>query len=100
MTLHGIEFPLDRIARFCQTSGIKRFALFGSILRDDFGPESDIDVLVEFYPGVKVGLSLFRLQDELSAMLGRRVDLNTVGFLSPHFRDEVLEKAEPVYVAA
>lgn len=100
MKLHGIEIPEERIAAFCKANGIRRLALFGSILRDDFGPTSDIDVLVEFASGVKVGLSFIRMQDELSEMLGRRVDLNTVGFLSKHFRDEVVEKAEPVYVAA
>jgi uncharacterized protein len=100
MKLHGIDMPTERIAAFCRQNGIRRLALFGSILRDDFGPESDIDVLVEFQPGVRVGLSFFRIQDELSEILGRRVDLNTAGFLSAQFRDDVITEAEPVYVAA
>jgi len=100
MKLHGIDVPIDRVAAFCRENGIRRLALFGSILRDDFGPESDIDVLVEFQSGVRVGLSFFRIQDELSDLLGRRVDLNTAGFLSAAFRDDVIAEAEPVYVAA
>jgi hypothetical protein len=100
MKLHGIEIPVETLADFCRDNGIKRMGLFGSILRDDFGPDSDIDVLVEFQPGVRVGLSFFRLQDELSLILGRRVDLNTPGFLSRHLRDEIAEEVEAVYVAA
>ena len=100
MILHGIEIPQERIAAFCQANGIHRLALFGSILRDDFRPESDIDVLVEFQPGTRVGLSFIRMQDELSAILARRVDLNTPGSLSKYFRAEVLKETEPLYVAA
>lgn len=77
-----------------------KLSLFGSVLRDDFRPDSDVDVLVEFEAGCTPGLALFALQDELSAMIGRRVDLNTPGFLSPHFRQEVLQAAEVRYVAA
>ena len=58
MTLHGIEIPRERIEAFCHAYGIRRLAFFGSILHDDFRPESDIDVLVEFQPGVRVGLAL------------------------------------------
>ena len=75
-------------------------ALFGSILREDFRTESDIDVLVEFQPGVRVGLAFIRMQDELSAILGHKVDLNTPGRLSKYFRAEVLDEAEALYVAA
>ena len=100
MKLHNIEIPQARIDAFCLNNGIRRLAIFGSILRDDFRPESDIDVLVEFQPGVRIGLAFIRLQDELSAMLGRRVDLNTPGSLSKYFRDEVLHEAEALYVAA
>lgn len=100
MTLHGIEFPRERIEPFCKTNGIRRLALFGSVLRDDFRPDSDIDVLVEFQPGVRVGLAFVRIQDELSAILGRKVDLNTPGSLSKYFRDKVLQEAETFYVAA
>ena len=100
MTLHGIKIPREQLAAFCQANGIRRLALFGSILRDDFRPESDIDLLVEFQPGVHVGLAFVRMQDELSAMLGHKVDLNTPGGLSKYFRAEVLDEAEPLYIAA
>lgn len=100
MKLHGIEISRERIAAFCRANGIRRLALFGSILRDDFRPESDVDVLVEFQPGVRVGLAFFRMQDELSSILGRKVDLHTPGSLSKYFRAEVLDEAEALYVAA
>ena len=100
MELHGIEIPEDQIAEFCQANGIIRLALFGSVIRDDFQANSDIDVLVEFGPGVKVGLAFVRLQDELSTILSRKVDLITPAGLSKYFRDEVLGEAEALYVAA
>ncbi|MFA5043843.1 MAG: nucleotidyltransferase family protein [Kiritimatiellia bacterium] len=100
MTLRNIEIPRERIATFCLANGIRRLALFGSILRDDFRPESDVDVLVEFQPGVRVGLAFIRMQDELSSVLGRKVDLHTPGSLSKYFRAEVLDEAEDLYVAA
>jgi hypothetical protein len=98
---HGIDIPRDKIAEFCRRNHIARFALFGSLLRDDFAPGSDIDVLVEFEPGCRVGLfKLTGMELELSDLLGRRVDLNTLGFLSPYFRDEVLQEAVTLYGAA
>ena len=101
MTRHGIEFPEDKIAAFCRHHHIRRLSLFGSILRDDFTPESDVDVLVEFEPDARVGLiRLVGIELELAEALGRKVDLNTPGFLSPHFRDEVLAEAEVHYDAA
>lgn len=100
MTYHGLEMPQERIAGFCRRHHIRRLALFGSMLRDDFGPESDVDVLVEFEPGTRVGLSFFTMQDELTTILGRQVDLNTPGFLSRYFRDEILSAAEVQYEAA
>ena len=96
----GVDVPRERIEAFCAANGIRRMALFGSVLRDDFTPESDVDVLVEFHPGVRVGLAFIRLQDELSGILGRKVDLHTPGSLSKYFRDEVLREAEEIYVAA
>ena len=74
--------------------------LFGSILRDDFSPESDVDVLVEFDPEHIPGWEFIDMQDELSELFGRPVDLNTYGFLSPHFRDKVLAHAEVIYERA
>ncbi|TAH36840.1 MAG: nucleotidyltransferase [Planctomycetota bacterium] len=96
------RIPVDRarIAEFCRRHHIRRLALFGSVLRDDFRPDSDVDVLVEFEPGRTPGLAFFSMQDELSELLGRRVDLNTPGDLSRYFRDEVLREAENQYVAA
>jgi predicted nucleotidyltransferase len=91
MTHHGIEIPKDRIAEFCREHRIRRLALFGSILRDDFRPESDIDVLVEFEPGAKVGLRFFAIERALSELLGRKVDLNTPGFLGKYYKEEIPE---------
>jgi predicted nucleotidyltransferase len=96
-----IPVPHDAIARFCRERGIRRLAFFGSVIRDDFTPASDVDLLVEFEPGRLP--SLFKLvgyQNELSDMLGRTVDLHTLTGLNPRFRDEVLAEAVEEYVAA
>lgn len=95
-----IDIPKEQIADFCRKHGIRKIALFGSALRDDFMPESDVDVLIEFEPGHTPGLAFFTMQRELSEILGRKVDLNTAGDLSPHFRDEVLSEAQVLYDAA
>ena len=96
-----IEVPTEEIAAFCRRYHIRRLAFFGSVLRDDFTPESDVDVLVEFEPGARVGLIGFAgIENELSCLIGRKVDLNTPGFLSPYFRDEVLRDAEAAYEQA
>ena len=95
-----IDIPKERIAEFCRRNHIRRLALFGSVLRDDFGPDSDVDVLVEFEPGATPGLAFFSIQSELSDMLARSVDLLTPGSLRPAYRDEILSTAEDVYVAA
>ena len=95
-----IDIPKVKIAEFCRANHIRRLALFGSVLRDDFSEDSDVDVLVEFEPGHVPGLAFFRLEMELSELLGRNVDLNTPGFLSDYFRDEVLAEAEVQYDAA
>jgi len=100
MNYHGIEIPREAIAEFCRRHHIRRLALFGSILRQDFGPESDIDVLVEFEPGATPGFAFIGIQDELSEILGRSVDLHTPASLSKYFRDEVLREAEALYDAA
>ena len=71
------------------------------MLRDDFGPESDVDVLVEFEHGARVGLiRLAGLEIELGTIIGRKVDLNTQGFLSKYYRDQILDEAEVQYDAA
>ena len=90
------KLPIDhkRLETFCRKHHIKKLSFFGSILRDDFGPNSDIDVLVEFEPGTKIGLRFFTIERELSEVLGRKVDLNTMGFLSDHFRNDVIRESE------
>jgi len=95
-----IEVPREKVAIFCRRYGIRKLALFGSVLRDDFTPESDVDVLVEFEPSAKLGLRFFDVEQELSALLGYKVDLNTPGFLSKYFRDRVMAEAETVYDTA
>ncbi len=95
-----IDINRERIAEFCRRNHICRLAFFGSVLREDFGPDSDVDVLVEFEPGHVPGLAFFMMERELSELLGRKVDLNTSQFLSSHFRDDVLTEAEVQYVAS
>jgi predicted nucleotidyltransferase len=96
-----IEVPRQRVADFCRRHRIRRLALFGSVMRDDFGPGSDVDVLVEFEPGARVGLiRLAGMELELGEILGHKVDLNTLGFLSHYYRDRVLAEAEVQYDAA
>ena len=94
-----IQIDQRRIAEFCRRHHIRKLALFGSVLREDFGPGSDVDVLVEFEPGHVPGLSFFAMERELSDILGRKVDLNTPQFLSRYFRDRVIAEAEVQYVA-
>ena len=101
MSRTRIPMPEEALAKFCRRNHIQRLSLFGSVLRDDFTPDSDVDVLVEFEPGTPAGLlTLARIEEELSELLGRKVDLNTAGLLSKYFRDEVLREAEVEYVAA
>ena len=95
-----IAIDCNKIADFCRRHYIRRLALFGSVLRQDFRPDSDIDVLVEFEPDHVPGLAFFAMEQELSTLLGRRVDLNTPQFLSRYFRDQVLAEAETQYVQA
>ncbi|MCZ7546281.1 MAG: nucleotidyltransferase family protein [Anaerolineae bacterium] len=97
----NIALPRDEIAAFCRRHHIRKLALFGSVLRDDFRPDSDVDVLVEFEPGKTPDFFRFiDMQEELSAILRHKVDLNTPGFLSRHFRQKVLDTAEVVYERA
>jgi predicted nucleotidyltransferase len=96
-----IELDYDRVAAFCRQRGIRKLSLFGSVLRDDFDPNrSDIDVLVEFLPGVRPGLKFFGYGDELAEILGVRVDFNTAEWLSKYFRDQVVREAVTVYEQA
>ena len=92
---------MDRIAEFCRRNRIRRLALYGSVLRDDFTPESDVDVLVEFEPGAQVGLAFITMQDELATTLGRRVDLGTFAAIEESrnwlLKAEVLDTAQVIY---
>jgi predicted nucleotidyltransferase len=95
----GIPVPHEAIADYCRRHGIRRLAFIGSVLRGDFTPESDVDVLVEFEPDRTPGLiTLAGYQIELSELLGRRVDMHTPGSLSRYFREEVLAEAKDEYV--
>ncbi len=96
--LRQLPLPQEIIADFCRKYSIRKLSLFGSVLRDDFRADSDVDVLVEFEPGQSPDLLDFvAMQDELSDIMGREVDLNTAGFLSRHFRQKVVESAQAVY---
>ena len=101
MTNTAIKVPRETLAEFCERHGIRRLAVFGSALRADFGPESDVDVLVEFYPDrIPTLLGMARMERELSKLFGgRKVDLRTPEDLSRYFRDQVVAEAEVQYAA-
>lgn len=95
-----IQLDRNRVADFCRRHQVRRLALFGSVLRDDFRPDSDVDVLVEFAAESHAGLfELARMEAELAELVGRKVDLRTPAELSRYFRDEVLASAEVQYAA-
>ncbi len=95
-----ISIPQDDIAEFCRKHHVRRLSLYGSVLREDFGPDSDVDMLVEFEPGAAIGLlDLAGMEIDLGEMIERKVDLNTAGFLSKYFINDVLREAAPIYVA-
>ncbi|HEY3398480.1 MAG TPA: nucleotidyltransferase family protein [Armatimonadota bacterium] len=95
-----IEVDREKIAEFCRKHHIQRLALFGSVLREDFRPDSDVDVLVDFEEGHSVGYITFAgIARELNGLLGRQVDLNTPGGLHKRFRAGVLREAEQLYAA-
>jgi len=99
MRVH-IPINSDEIAVFCQRHHIRKLALFGSVLRDDFRPDSDVDVLLEFEPGVRVGLlDLMSMQLEFTDLIGREADFRLPGDLSRYFRDRVIAEAEVLYAA-
>jgi predicted nucleotidyltransferase len=93
-----VEIPRDALASFCARNHIRKLSLFGSVLTSRFGNRSDIDMLVEFEPGLVPGLlDIAGMEIELSAMLGRKVDLRTPAELSAYFRNEVVAAAIPKY---
>jgi predicted nucleotidyltransferase len=100
MATPSLDIDREQLEDLCRRHGIRRLALFGSGARGELRPDSDVDVLVEFLPGTTVGLRFITIQDELTALLGRKVDLCTPGFLSPHFRERVVDEALPLYEAA
>ena len=96
----NVKISREELAAFCRRNHIRKLAFFGSVLRDDFTPDSDVDVLVEFEPDARVGFfELYDMEQELGRLLGgRKVDLNTSKSLSKYFRDEVMQEAEEQYV--
>ena len=100
MARHGIAIDSRTVADFCRQNQIRRLALFGSYLTEDLGPDSDIDMLVEFEPSARVGLlGMARMEIELSDLLGRKVDLRTPEDLRRYFRAEVVSSAKVLYGA-
>lgn len=95
----GIEIAEEEIRLFCRRHHIRKLSLFGSVLRDDFGPDSDVDVLVEYEPGQAPGfIELFSLEEELGRILGgRRADIVNARFLNRRLRRPILESAEVQY---
>ncbi len=100
MVFNSIQFQMAEIEAICARYGVSRLSLFGSILRDDFGPTSDVDMLVEFLPTTRIGLiGLAKMEADLSDLIGRKVDLRTPSELSRHFRDEVVAGARELHAA-
>ena len=98
--LPALSVTTEQIAEFCRKHHIRWLAVFGSVLRDDFGPESDVDVLVEFEPGHMPGLAFVAMADELEEIIGRRVDFLTPNMLSRWMRPHVMNEARLLYDAA
>ncbi|MFP4388278.1 MAG: nucleotidyltransferase family protein [Desulfococcaceae bacterium] len=97
----NISIPKTDIQEFCRRNQIRRLSFFGSVLRDDFTAQSDVDVLVEFEPEARIGLiTLSGMEIELTQILGRRVEIHTLKGLNPRFREEVLEAVEVTYEQA
>ena len=96
-----IQIDREKIAEFCRARGIRKLSLFGSVLRDDFDPQrSDVDVLAELRPDASPGWEFFGWHEDLSPIIGRKVDLHTPNSLSKYFREEVLREAVPLYEQA
>jgi len=99
MVRAAIEIPEDKITDFCERNHITKMALFGSVLRDDFTPQSDVDVIVEFHPEHIPGLAFFGMQEELGGIFQREVDMHTPAELSRSLQ-HVLKEAQTIYDAA
>lgn len=101
MVNEQVIIPIPRLREFCQRHPILKLSLFGSVLRDDFGPESDVDILVEFEPDAHVNFyDMVTMEMELTEMIGRKVDFRTPQELSRYFRQKVLDTAEVLYERA
>ena len=97
----NLKISKKQLSEFCKKNHIRKLSLFGSALRDDFGPDSDVDMLVEFGPEARIGLIGFAgLELELSKILRRKVDLNTHASISKYYREKILAEAEVQYDAA
>lgn len=96
------RIPIDKevIATFCRKWHVTELALFGSVLRDDFGPESDVDVLVTFEPGYQIGFAISRMRRELAEIFGRRVDIGTKRAVKPRLIEAILASSEVIYAVA
>jgi predicted nucleotidyltransferase len=101
MVSRNIDVPMEKIAEFCRKWKVRRFSLFGSVLREDFGPDSDVDVLVSFQPDSTWDLfDLVSMRDELAALFGREVDLvEEEGLRNPFRRSTILSTRQVVYAA-
>ncbi|MBN1515724.1 nucleotidyltransferase family protein [Candidatus Sumerlaeota bacterium] len=98
MQIQNLDIPEQQIEEYCRQKRIRKMMLFGSVVRNDFRPESDVDVLVEFEPEARVGLIRFAgMELELTDLLKRKVDLNTIDFIHPEYRDEILREARLIY---
>jgi predicted nucleotidyltransferase len=96
-----INIPQDKIAEFCRRNHILKLSVFGSALREDFNAASDVDVLVELTPGARIGMiRLAAMEFEMSNLIGRKVDLNTPGFINSNFRQQIISDSEVQYEAA
>ena len=100
MSQIAIKIQSHQIEHFCQKYHIRNLAFFGSVVRDDFGPHSDVDVLVEFEKGHTPGFDFFLFEEELSQLLGRKVDLQTANFLSPEIRQIAIKESVTAYERA
>ncbi|MEW5869625.1 MAG: nucleotidyltransferase family protein [Chloroflexota bacterium] len=97
MDAKAVHVPDEKIEQFCRKHHIRKLSFFGSVVRDDFGSHSDIDVLVEFEPEHTPGWRFFLMEAELSEILGRKVDLQTANFLSPQIRGHAIAEAVAIY---
>ena len=99
MQINEINIEKNKIINFCKRHHIRKLSLFGSILREDYSKDSDIDVLVEFESGFVPGLEFFNMEEELSEIMNHKVDLNTQNFINAKFRNTVIAESEVLYVS-